>query len=270
MFVEGGEEGDDFGFEGFGDVDEILGDMAHLGGGDDPAGFCEELTHRIEVGTVAEEAGADVAGGDVIGFEGFDVLRAGFDGYGFEVLGGAGVMGFDDADVVEHPGDAADFAEMAGLEEHADFGGGAAAIVGEAFDDDGDFVRGESLVGDEFVIDLLAGEAGAFFDGAFDGVAGDGLFFGGFDGGEETGVEVGISAAGLGGDDDFLGEFAKQLAAFERAGFAALLFPLCTHIGPVIAAGWRDGQWDSERSGVAEFFNKGARNSVKTGEWKGL
>jgi hypothetical protein len=37
VFVEGGKEGDDFLFLGFGDVNGFLGDVARFGGGYGPA-----------------------------------------------------------------------------------------------------------------------------------------------------------------------------------------------------------------------------------------
>jgi len=135
VFVDGGEERDDLGALRFGHVNGVLGNVTHLGSRDDPTGLRQELAHGIQIGPIAKKARADVAGRHIMSLR-FDVLGAGFDGDSFEVLRGIGVMGLDDTDVVEHPGDAANGAELAGFEKHANLGRGAAAIVGETLDDD--------------------------------------------------------------------------------------------------------------------------------------
>ena len=234
MFVNGGEKFDDFGTLGGGEFDVVLGDVTHFGSGHGPAGLFEGLADGVEVGAVTEEAGGDVIG-RVVGGNGFHVLRAGLNGDGFEVERFVRVLRFDNAEVLKHPRHAPRRAELALFEEDADFGRGAAAVVGEAFDDDGDFVGGEAFVGDEFVIDLLPGQASAFFDGAFDGIARDGLFLGSLNGGVEAGIEIGVGATALGGDLDFFDQLAEELAAFQRADFAPLLFPLGSHNGQVLA-----------------------------------
>ena len=107
----------------------------------------------------------------------------------FGIAIGVGVGGFDDAEMIEEKGDAAGLAERTGLENVADFGGGAVAIIGQAFHDDRHFVRREAFVSDEFKNDFFLSQARAFFDGALDGVAGDGAFAGLFNGGGEAGIE---------------------------------------------------------------------------------
>ncbi len=156
-------------------------------------------------------------------------MRASLDGDGLEVLRSISVMSFHNADMIEHPRDAADGAKLASLEEHESSRRGAAAVIGKTLDDHGHLVRAEAFISHEFVIDLLARQPRAFFDRALNSIAGHGMLLGGFDRHIQTRVQIGIGAASLRRDDDFLGEFAEYLPPFQRARFAALLFPLCAH-----------------------------------------
>ena len=123
-----------------------------------------------------------------------------------------------------------------GLEEHTNLGSSTAPVISKAFDNDRNFVRRETFVGDDFVIDHFTGESRALFYGPLDGVTGHGMFLGGLNRDVQPRIQVGVGATGLGGDNNFFGEFAENLAAFERAGFTALLFPLCSHGLTVITA----------------------------------
>ena len=172
VVVERVEEVGDFLARGVARVlGEVLGEVADFGGDDVPAGGLQGFGNGVEVLDLGEEARAFLAGGNFLGFERLDFLRAGFDGIAFGVAVGVGVGGFDDAEVVEEEGDAAGLAEGAGLEDIADLRRGAVAVVGQALDDHRHFVRREALVGDQFEVDLLVGLPGALLDGALDGVA---------------------------------------------------------------------------------------------------
>ena len=229
VVVEGGEEGADFLVLVFGEFGEGFGEVAQFAGLEFPAEGGEGFGDGGEFFGVGEEGGADVAWGDFFGVEVFDVLGAGFDGVVFGGAGAVGVDGFDDAEVFEEEGDAAWGAEGAGFEEGADFGAGAVAVIGEGFDHHGDFVRGEAFVDDGFELGFFGTLAGAGFDGALDGVAGDGIFAGFFEGGVEPGVHGGVDAALLDGDLDFADEFADDLAFFIGGEFPPFLFPLSAH-----------------------------------------
>ena len=183
----------------------------------------------IEVLDCRQKPRALLSGGDFLGFERFNLLRAGFNGVGFRVTAGIGMGGFDHAEVIEEKRHAAGLAERAGLEYIADFRRRAVAAVGETFNDDRHLVRRETFIDDGFVIDLFGVESGAFFDGAFDGVPIDGSFLGFFDGGEEARIEVGVRPAEFGRDHDFADQFDGHLALFLRVDFASGLFPLCAH-----------------------------------------
>ena len=229
MVIERVEEGFDFLPGGIADFSGIFCDVTHLGGGDIPTRGFQGFRDMVEVFDFGEEARALRAFGRVFSFECFDFLGAGFDGIAFGIAIGIRVGGFDDAEVVEEKCDAAGLSERAGFEEIADLRRGAIAIVGEAFDDDGDFVRGETFVDDGFEIHFFIELAGAFFDGAFDGIAIDGGLFGFFDRDIKAGVEIGVRAAEFGRDHDFADQFGGHLTFFLRAGFAPGLFPLCAH-----------------------------------------
>ena len=139
------------------------------------------------------------------------------------------MIGLDDTAVVEEEAHAAGLAEGAGLEKIADFRRGAVPVVGETLDDDGHLVRREALIDDRLVGDLFVGLAGAFLDGALDGVPVHGGLLGLLDGGGQARVRVRVRAAEFGGDHDFADQFDDQLAFLLRVGFAPGLFPLCAH-----------------------------------------
>jgi hypothetical protein len=227
MIVQRIEECFDFLARGGADFGEILGDETDFGGGDVPTGGFERFRDVIQIFNLGEKSRAFGAFGRIFGFERLDFLRACFDGIAFGIAVYIGVSGFDDAEMVEEKGDAAGLTERAGFEQITDFRRGAIAIVGEAFDDDGDFVGRETFVDDGLEIDLFIQLAGAFFDGALDGIAIDGSLFGFFDRDIEAGVEIGVRAAEFGRDHDFADQFGGHLAFFLRAGFAPGLFPLC-------------------------------------------
>src|SRR4029077_12137401 len=113
------------------------------------------------------------------------------------------------------------------LEDVADFRGGAVPAVGEALDDNRHLMRSEAFVSHQLEADLVVGLPGALLDRALDGVAINRRFAGFLDGGGKARVEVGVSAAELGGDHDFADQFGDQLAFLLRIGFAPGLFPLC-------------------------------------------
>lgn len=168
----------------------------------------------MDGGAVDEEAGSGDSGGDVVVTlvgEGLDFVGSGFDGGGFDVGVEIGGVGFDEADVIEEEFIAAACSEDSFFKEDADFGGGPVLVVGEDFDDDGDFMGGVAFKGDLIEDEFLIAGAGSFFDRPLDAFAGDALFFGFFDGGVEPGIRGWIGSAVFGGDGDFAEEFPRIL-----------------------------------------------------------
>ncbi len=180
VFVQGVEELADcfqllrrqFG-QDFGDEADFAGDEGPAVGGE-PFGDCGD------VGALADEFRTGGVGGDVIilvAGEELEFVGTGFDGGGFDVDFGVGVMGFDQADVLEDGVVGTGGGELALAEEHADFGGGAVYVVGVDLNDDGDVVGGAALVDDVLNGQLVFADTGARVDGALDGIFGDALFF---------------------------------------------------------------------------------------------
>ena len=115
---------------------------------------------------------------------------------------------------LEHPGHAAGGAELAveHLEDLANLGGRAIAVVGEDFAHHGHAAGAVALV--EHFFEIAAVElAGARLDRAVDIVVGHADGLGGVDGIAEAEIHVRIAAAHLRRDDDRLGQLAPQLAA---------------------------------------------------------
>jgi len=232
VVLEGLEEFADFGAGGVVEFGEGFGDVADLTRDDGPAVFLEPGRDGVDGGALGDETGAAVVLGDIVVLEVrelFEIVRAGLDGGGFEVAGGVGVVGLDEADVFEEELVAAGVAEDALLEENAHLGRGALVVVGVDFDDERDFVRGVAFEDDVFERGFVATGAGALGDGAFDDVAGDAGFFGFFDRGEEPGVAAKIAATELGGDGDFLGQFAGDLGFAFVNNRAFCVEPLTSH-----------------------------------------
>jgi predicted Rossmann fold flavoprotein len=215
---------------GVADFREVFREITDFGGDNVPAARFQTLGNGVEILDLGEKSRASLAFGNLFGFQRFDLLRTAFDGVAFGVLLPVGVSRFHHSHVIEEKSDAPWLAQRAGFEEITNFRRGPIPIVGEAFDDYGNLVRAESFVSHLFENDLFVGEPGTFFDGAFDGVAGDGILPGLFDGGGEAGVEFGISAAEFGGDHDFAHQFNDELAFFLGVRFAPGLFPLSSHI----------------------------------------
>jgi len=229
VVVELVEEGGDFFAVGFVEFWKRFGEVTDFRSGDVPASGFERFGDVIEILDLGDEARAFVAFGNFLGFERLDFLSSGFDRIAFGVAVRISVRAFNHAEMVEEKGDAARIAERASLENAADVGSGAVAVVGEAFDHERDFVGREAFVGDEFVVNFFVGETSTLFDGAFDGVSGHGTLARFLDGGGKACVQVGIGAAHFGGDHDFTDEFNDDLTALLRVGFTTGLFPLSTH-----------------------------------------
>ena len=160
--------------------------------------------------------------------ERLDILRAGLDG-GFLDIDRPGVMRLGQAHVIEEklvaPGDA----ELPFFEEHAHFRRGAVHVVGQRFHDDRHLVRRVALE-DHVVHDqLFAADARAFFDRALDDVAGDALLARLFQAAKSRALPAGIGAAELGGDGDFLHQFAGGGGLTFGVDFAFREEPLATH-----------------------------------------
>ena len=145
----------------------------------------------------------------------------------------------DQALALEHPGDAAARPELAvaHLEDLADLGGGAIAVVGEDFAHDGHAAGAVALV--EHFLEVAAGQlAGARLDGPVDVVVGHADGPGGVDRIAQAEVHRGIAAPHLRRHDDRLGQLAPELAALVvDQGF------LAGDVRPVGMAGHGEGEW---------------------------
>ena len=124
------------------------------------------------------------------------------------------MVSLDEADVLEEKLVAAGLTEHALLEKIPDLGGGAVAIVGEHTDQDGDAAGRVPLVGD-LLVRLTGQLSGALLDSALDVVLGHVRFFGRLDGGLESHVGLGITAAIPGGNRDFAQDLREQLPALH-------------------------------------------------------
>ena len=71
-----------------------------------PAAF-NALETMVEVFDLRQKPRALLSGGNFIGFERFNFLRAGFNGIAFGVAVGVGVRGFDDPEMIEEKRDTA-------------------------------------------------------------------------------------------------------------------------------------------------------------------
>ena len=140
------------------------------------------------------------------------------------------MAGFDHAEMVEEETDAARLAERTGFENIPDFRRGAIPVIGQALHHDGHLVRSEALVGNGLEVHLLIGQAGAFLDGAFDGVAVNRVLAGFLDRRRKARVEVRVWSAQAGGHHDFANQFDDHLPLFLGIGFASGLFPLRAHL----------------------------------------
>src|SRR5437867_3250717 len=75
VIVQRVEKIDHFLFLRLGQFDKILRQVAHFGGAYLPAGPGNEFGNGIEVFHLAEETGADMACGNFLGLQRFDILR---------------------------------------------------------------------------------------------------------------------------------------------------------------------------------------------------
>ena len=121
MVVQRVEKIGDLLFLRAGQLDEILGEITHLGGDDFPAGLRKEFGDDVQVLEFSDETGAQTALGNLFGFQRLDVLRAGFNGIGFGIARFVGMRGFDNALVIEEKTDAAGRTQRASAENVADF-----------------------------------------------------------------------------------------------------------------------------------------------------
>ena len=161
--------------------------------------------------------------------ERFEILRASFDRGRFDVGRGVGMMRFNEADVLEEKFVAARRAQLAALEEDADFRRGPVLVIGQHLHDHRDFVGRVTFENDKLQLKFFAADARAFFDRSFNGIAGHALLARFLDDGGEPGISRRISAAHFGGDHDFLHEFTDNLTFFETGHFAFRVKPLTTH-----------------------------------------
>jgi hypothetical protein len=94
----------DFDASGLVELRVIFGEVTKFRGDDGPTIFTEPRGDGVHVFDARDEAGASVAFRDVIvglGGDGFEIIGAGLDGGGLQVGRRDGMMGFDEADVIE-------------------------------------------------------------------------------------------------------------------------------------------------------------------------
>ena len=101
MIIEESEEVGDLLVIRFGQFGKALRHVANLRGDDVPAGILETLGDVGEILNLGEEPRALLAFRRFLGFERFDLLRAGLDGVAFGITIGVSVRGFDDAEMIE-------------------------------------------------------------------------------------------------------------------------------------------------------------------------
>lgn len=240
VVVELVEKFADFDASGLVELRIIFREVTKFRGDDGPTVFTEPRGDGVHVFDARDEAGAGVAFGDVVvglGGDGFEIIGAGLDGGGLQVGRRDGMMGFDQADVIEKEFVAAGAAEDAFFKHHAHFGRGALVVIGVNLDDDGDFVGRVAFKDDVFEDHFIVADAGAFFDGALDDVTGDAGFFSFFDGGEKPRVARRIGSAEFGGDADFFGQLAGNFAFALVNDGAFRVEPLTSHKLEEVAGG---------------------------------
>jgi len=197
-------------------LDEVLGNHGDGGFDGGNAGLFQCGHDGVVTGGIGEHGPGTVAAADVVG--------AGFQGDLHQALFGDLIL-FDEnlAFAVEHPGDRADFAEVAAVfrEQVADLADGAVAVIGGNLHDDRGATGAVALEGD--FVDLAAFQlTGAAHDGAFDVVGRHRDRLGGGNGGAESGVAVGVAAA-AGGDGDLLDETGEGFTALGVEGGLLML-----------------------------------------------
>ena len=194
-----------------GELDVVLGDHLDGGAGKDIALALQGGGDGVEVIRGGGDLEHIAVGGEV--------LRAAVQGVhhdGLLVQVALLVVDDDDALLVEAPADAAGGAQVPTVlvEEVADLGGGAVAVVGEGLHDDGHAAGTIALVDHLLEVLSAAGPQG-LVDGALDVVIGHigGLGLG--DNGGQAGVVGGIAAAAalLHRHNDLLGDFGEGRGA---------------------------------------------------------
>ena len=153
------------------------------------------------------------------------VLRAGADGDLHElVLRRVVLLQRDEALALERPARGAGRAEDAVvlLEDLADLGHGAVAVVGHRLDEEERATGARALV-DDLLVGRALELARAALDGALDRVAGHRLALGVADGLAEAWVAAGITAAHAGGDGDLLDKLREELPALGVEGALLVL-----------------------------------------------
>lgn len=141
----------------------------------------------------------------------------------------------DHADVVKVPGHRAGGAELPLAEQHAHFRGGAVDVVGQALHHHRHTVRREAFIDHVLEVDGFTGQAGAFLDGALQRVLGHRGFAGLLHHQTQARVQGRVGTV-AGGDHDFLGQLAKQLASGISSLCLAFCFPLRAHVRSIAKA----------------------------------
>src|SRR2546430_9132415 len=116
---------------------EVLRDVAQLGGGQLPAGLREEFGDSVEVFDFDDETSANVTFGNFLRLERLHILRASLNRVPFRVARLVRVRGLNHARMIKEKTDAAGRAERTGAKKMTDFGCGPIAIVGETLDNHG-------------------------------------------------------------------------------------------------------------------------------------
>ncbi|MNE31975.1 hypothetical protein D3C80_1255680 [compost metagenome] len=181
----------------------------------------QRLLHGIQVGGFGDEQGRTV-------LRRLEILRTGFDGGHFRI-GVRGVRGrLDHADVVEVPGYGTGSPQLALAERHADFSHGAVDVVGHTLNDQRHLVRCKTFVGYTMVLNGFAQLAGAFLDGAFQGLTGHRSLFRLLD--HQAQVRVGRDIGAVTrSNGDFFHQLTEDLALGVGCRFFVFNLPLCAH-----------------------------------------
>src|ERR1039457_3314062 len=192
-------------------LDQVLGDHRDFG----LHGWYAGLLNRVQDRVMTLGRGED---GPLI-FVAAEVLGAGVESDIHKLIF-AGLVLFDHelALTLEHPGNAALFAEVAAIlgKDVADFADGAIAVVGGDVDQDGGASGSVSFEHD--LVDLAAFElTGATHDGLLDVVSEHAFALRRGDGGAQAGVAVGVAAI-AGGDGNFLDEAGELIPALGVEG----------------------------------------------------
>ena len=239
MILEFLEKFTDIGAIGLVEFGVGLGEVTDFRGDDRPAVLLQPDRHFVHGRALGDETGSGPTFRHVVVLrmrQRFEIIRAGLNRRRFEVDGEIGVVGVDDADVIEQKLVAVQLAEHAATEELADLRGGALLVVGIDLDHDRHLVRSVAFEPHLLHRRFVGPSARALGDGALDGIARHAGFSRFFEHREQPGVPLGIGTAELGCDGDFFDQFAHDLTLFEVYDRAFRVEPLTSHMGAACVA----------------------------------